>query len=89
MSADRIAGMSAADQFKFLLAEVKKAAGLRELAQACARDAAPYMHARLATIEHKGEVGVTTVARLPEVSKDTSEWLKEHVPQQVPPKKLQ
>jgi hypothetical protein len=90
MSADRTASMPAADQFKYLLAEVKKAAGLRELAQARARDAAPYMHARLATIEHKVEVGATTVAvRLPEVCLDTSEWPKKYVPQQVPPKKLQ
>jgi hypothetical protein len=89
MSAERIAGMSPDEQFKHLLAQVKRAAGLRELAQACARDAAPYMHARLATIEHTGEVEVTPVVRLPEVSKNTGEWQKQHVPQQVPPKKLQ
>ena len=39
-----------ADQFKVLLAEVKKAAGLRQMAQACARDAAAYMHPRLTAV---------------------------------------
>lgn len=38
------------EQFKYLLAEVKKAAGLRELAQGCARDAAPFLHPKLAAI---------------------------------------
>jgi hypothetical protein len=52
-----IAGMTAAEisgdaltpdeQFKFLLAKAKHAAGVRHLAHECARDAAPYMHARL------------------------------------------
>lgn len=42
------------EQFRALLAEVKKAAGLRQMAQDCARDAAGYMHPRLAAIEHKG-----------------------------------
>lgn len=52
LSADKIAGMKPDEQFKFLLAEVKKAAGLRELSQNCARDAASYIHPRLAAIEH-------------------------------------
>jgi hypothetical protein len=50
ISADRIAGLAPPEQFKFLLAEVKKAAGLRELAQGCARDAASYLHPRLTAI---------------------------------------
>lgn len=45
------------DQFKALLAEVKKAAGLRQMAQECARDAAPYIHPRLSTVAHTGEDG--------------------------------
>lgn len=53
-----IAELGAADlppdqQFKLLLAEVKKAAGLRQMAHECARDAAPYAHARLNSIEAK------------------------------------
>lgn len=39
------------DQFKALLAKVKSAAGLRQMAHECARDAAPYIHARLASME--------------------------------------
>jgi hypothetical protein len=46
-----------ADQFKALLAEVKKTAGLRQLAQECARDAAPFLHPRLSTIAHTGADG--------------------------------
>ncbi len=45
------------EQFKFLLAEVKKTAGFRQMAQDAARDAAPYVHAKLASVEHKGEGG--------------------------------
>jgi hypothetical protein len=56
-SADKIAGMEPAEQFKYLLAEVKKAAGLREMAQNCARDASPYVHHKLASVEHTGKDG--------------------------------
>lgn len=44
-------------QFKFLLAEVKKTAGLRQMAQDAARDAAPYVHPKLASVEHSGPNG--------------------------------
>lgn len=50
LSQDRLSEMEPAEQFKFLLAEVKKAAGLRELSQNCARDAAPYVHSRLSVV---------------------------------------
>jgi hypothetical protein len=49
LSADKIAGMPPEEQFKYLLAEVKKAVGLREMAQSCARDAASYVHPRLSS----------------------------------------
>ena len=55
-----LAGMTAEDltgqeldekgQFEVLKAEVMKAADLRQLAGAAARDAAPFVHARLATL---------------------------------------
>lgn len=44
-------------QFKFLMAQVKQTFGLRLSAQDCARDAAPYMHPKLASIEHTGRDG--------------------------------
>ena len=53
-SADKLAGMEPEEQFKHLLAEVKKAASLREMAHACARDAAAYVHPKLATVQHSG-----------------------------------
>jgi len=40
------------DQFKFLLSQVKKTAGFRQLAQDAARDAAPYIHPKLSSIAH-------------------------------------
>lgn len=45
------------DQFKFLLAQVKKTAGFRQMAQDAARDAAPYIHPKLASVEHSGPNG--------------------------------
>lgn len=43
------AELEPAEQFKAMLAEVKKAAGLRQMAQSCASDAAPYFHPKLAS----------------------------------------
>lgn len=43
--------MTPDQQFKSLLAKVKGAAQLRHMAHECARDAAPYIHARLASME--------------------------------------
>lgn len=45
------------DQFKLLLAEVKRAAGFRQMAHDCAKDAAPFVHPRLANVEHAGADG--------------------------------
>lgn len=45
------------DQFKYLLAQVKKTAGFRQMAQDAARDAAPYVHPKLASVEHSGPNG--------------------------------
>lgn len=44
-------------QFKALLAKVKQAAGLRQMAHECARDAASYMHPKLNSIAHTGPDG--------------------------------
>lgn len=49
--------MTPEDQFKFLLAKVKNAAGLRQMAHECARDAAPFIHPKLQSIAHTGEDG--------------------------------
>lgn len=59
MSAENLPGNpeSAEDQFKALLAEVKKAAGFRQMAHDCARDAAPYVHPRLTSVAHTGPEG--------------------------------
>ena len=48
--------MTPEDQFKKLLAEVKKAAGLRIMAHECARDAAPYVHPKLSAVDMTGAV---------------------------------
>lgn len=49
--------ISAEEQFKEILAQVKKAAGLRQMAHECARDAAPYIHTRLAATTLTGPGG--------------------------------
>lgn len=57
MSAAQMAslGQSHEEQFKALLAKVKQAAGLRVMAHECARDAAPYMHPKLSTVQVTGD----------------------------------
>lgn len=55
---DQVPGdASPEEQFKFLLAQVKKTAGFRQLAQDAARDAAPYMHPKLNSVAHTGPDG--------------------------------
>lgn len=60
LTAEEFAGQRGADlkpeeQFKLLLAEVKKAAGFRQMAHDCANDAAPYIHPKLSAIQHSGD----------------------------------
>lgn len=54
-----LAGMEPQDQFNHMLAEVKKAAGLRQMAGEAAKDAARFLHAPMAAIQptaaHKDE----------------------------------
>lgn len=62
LTAEEFSGQIAAnatpeDQFRHLLAQVKKTAGFRQLAQDAARDAAPYVHPRLAAVTHTGKDG--------------------------------
>ena len=45
------------EQFKLLLAKAKHAAGLRQMAHECARDAAPYVHPKLTAVTHSGPDG--------------------------------
>lgn len=49
--------MSPEEQFKMLLAKAKNAAGFRQMAQECARDAASYMHPKLTAVSHTGADG--------------------------------
>jgi hypothetical protein len=52
-------GQTHEEQFKALLAKVKQAAGLRVMANECARDAAPYMHPKLSAVQHSGAITLT------------------------------
>lgn len=54
------------DQFKFLLATVKKTAGLRQMAQDAARDAAPYVHAKLSSIDANVNLGGISINITPD-----------------------
>ncbi len=61
------------EQFKFLLAQVKKTAGFRQLAQEAARDAAGFIHPRLAAVTHAGPGGgPIEIARVERVIVDPS-----------------
>lgn len=60
------------DQFKALLAQVKKTAGFRQMAQECARDAASYMHPKLAAIEHTGANGGPIEVRASKEQRDAA-----------------
>jgi hypothetical protein len=51
-----VEGVDPADAFEVVFTEVNKAVGYRQIAQECAKDAAPYSHPRLAAIAHSGEV---------------------------------
>lgn len=63
------------EQFKALLAQVKKTAGFRQMAQECARDAAPFMHARLAAVTIGGdeESPLKLIHRIERVIKDVAD----------------
>lgn len=50
-------GQTHEEQFKALLAKVKQAAGLRQMAHECARDAASYLHPKLSAVAHSGPDG--------------------------------
>lgn len=70
MAAEALVGteLDVADQFKMMLAEVKKAAGLRLMAQQCAQEAARFMHAPIAAVSSNanaaGEIIVPLAERL-------------------------
>lgn len=70
--------LSPEEQFKMLLAKAKNAAGFRQMAQECARDAASYIHPRLSAVEHSGEIVTTKVIRTPMVSSTNAVWLDQH-----------
>jgi hypothetical protein len=74
LSAEKIADMEPEAQFEYLLAEVTKAAGLRAQAQECARDAGPYIHPRLASIEQAVKSGVTVTYDISDKPLTLEEW---------------
>lgn len=74
-----ILGDSHQEQFKALLSKVKQAAGLRQIAQECARDAAGYIHPRLSAVEHSGEITTTKVIRTPAPTTALADWQKQYV----------
>lgn len=55
-------------------------AGRLDQAATIAKDAAPYIHPRLAAIDHSGEVATTFVMRAPEVVADAETWANKYVP---------
>src|ERR1700719_4323834 len=51
-----IEGVDADNVFQTVLKAVRQAVRYRQIAQECAKDAAPYSHPRLAAVEHSGSV---------------------------------
>lgn len=52
----RVTAETPEEQFKQLLAHVKKTVGLRQAAQDAARDAAPYIHPKLTAVDMRGKL---------------------------------
>jgi hypothetical protein len=80
-TAKRPRGRQAATKKK--IAELHKIAGYgRATAQACATDAAPYCHPRLAAITHGGDADnpMQHVVRVPPVARTAAEWAAGHAP---------
>lgn len=72
----RVTAETPEEQFKALLAQVKKTAGFRQLAQDAARDAAPYVHPRLAAVEHTGKDGGAIAISIDRPPRETrEEWM--------------
>lgn len=69
--------------FKVMMQAVKRVVGFREIAQSCARDAAPYIHPRLTAVEHSGEVKVAKVIRSPAIAPSPAAWADQHVPKHL------
>lgn len=59
-----VLGESHEQRFKALLAKVKQAAGLRQMAVECARDAAGYIHPKLTAVSHTGANGGPLVIQI-------------------------
>lgn len=59
LTAEEVSGkkLEPEEQFKMLLAQVRRAAGLRQMAHECARDAAAYVHPKLTAVAHTGGDG--------------------------------
>lgn len=74
LTAEEVTGreMTPEEQFKHLLAQVKRAAGFRQMAQECARDASSYMHPKLAAIEHTGADGGPIEVRASKEQRDAA-----------------
>ena len=45
-----------------------------------AKAAAPFLHAKLQTIQHSGEITTSKVIRSPSVSETAKDWAADHVP---------
>lgn len=72
----QVSDLKPEDAFKALLNAVRSVVGYRKIAEECARDAAPFVHPRLAQVELKGEV-VHYVVRAPAVVGSSDQWLEQ------------
>ena len=61
----------------YLLALLRDNAQTQEVRTDAAKAAAPYLHARLAAVEHSGEIVTAYVSRLPNPIPDIDEWQRQ------------
>ena len=74
----QIEGLNSEDAFKALLNAVRGVVNYRKIAEECARDAAVYVHPRLAQVEHTGEVTQNYVLRVPAAPASVDEWQQQN-----------
>ena len=74
----QLESMPPKDAFELLLNAVRRIVSFRHIAQACAKDAAVFVHPRLAQVEVQGEIKHDYVLRVPPAVTSVAEWQEQH-----------
>jgi hypothetical protein len=81
-TADKIAAIESTGEtpLDYMLRVMRDISQDHERRDRAARDAAPYVHARLSNIESKTETTVRYVARVPDKAATSETWQEQHSP---------